>query len=161
MLNDPLARRLKRGFVLANPLLDGHIRLAHLRQCPRRRLGGASPPVEFVAQGTMPERPCLELRAGLVLLLGQKLSAAFQLAKLGLDRCGFSRCLVTLLLSGETVRVECRLAFARRTLGVRGTPERAIRRLQLDPRGLGRVGQLIHDAASGLLRGAQSLELAL
>src|SRR6266851_3075135 len=109
----------------------------------------------------MPERPRLELRAGLLLLLGQKLSAAFQLTELGLDRRGFSLRLVTLLLSRETVGLERRLAFARRTLGVRGRLERAIRRLQLDPRGLGRVGQLIHNAASGLLRGVQSLELVL
>src|ERR1700694_692871 len=66
-----------------------------------------------------------------------------------------------LLLPRQATRLERGLALARPTLGVGRSLERAICGLQLRARALGRVGQLIHDAASGLFRGVQSCELAL
>src|SRR5438067_1537577 len=61
----------------------------------------------------------------------------------------------------SSVRLELGLPLARGTLGIRGCLERAIGRLQVRAGALGRASQLVDDAAAGLLRCVESLELAL
>src|SRR5207302_311487 len=82
-------------------------------ELPLRRLRAARPPIEFVTQGAVAQRPCLQLGARLLLLLREKLTAAFQLAEFGLDRCALALLLVTLLLASESIRLESGLRFAR------------------------------------------------
>src|SRR5438270_1243747 len=118
VLHDPLARGFEGTLSVGQALLEHTRRLAVDLQLAAGRLGGASPPIELVAQGAVAQGPRLELSAGLLLLLGQKLTAAFQLAELGLDRCGFSLSLVALLLADDTIRLERCLPLARDTLGI-------------------------------------------
>ena len=161
VFHDPLTRRFERRFRLDQALLDDAGRFADGLELPLRRLRVARPPIEFVTQGAVAQRPCLQLGARLLLLLREKLTAAFQLAEFGLDRCALALLLVTLLLASESIRLESGLRFARAMLGFGGGLECEICRLQLDPGALGRMGQLINDAASGLLRGVEPFELAL
>ena len=109
----------------------------------------------------MPNRPCLELGAGLLLLLGQELTTAFELPKLGLDRCGFPLAFVALLLAAQTIRLERRLRLACGPLHVDGGLQGAAGSLQFHSGALARAGEFVDDAASGLLGRVEPLELAL